>query len=115
MSDKKTRRVRGKLDLSNSKLDTLLEITNTINDNPSEEDLFELFENILVRDLLIGRFILFTNTTNWEEALTFGLTKKEAKAININSIVKKYSTIDSLNSEQTEGFIKTRCGYSYLS
>jgi len=106
MSDDKTSRVKGKLRLSNSKLNTLLEITNAINNNSSKEELFGLLETILANDLLIGKFILFTKDTNWKESLSYGLSIEEVRSVNILPIVEKYATIESLNSEQEGGLAK---------
>lgn len=106
MSDDKTSRVRGKLRLSNSKLNTLLEITNAINNNSSEKELFELLEAILVNDLNIGKFILFTKDEDWKASISFGLSQKEANSVNIHPIVEKYNTIESLNSVQEGGLAK---------
>lgn len=106
MSDDKTKRVQGRLELSKSKLNTLLEITNAINDNSSREELFKLLENILVQDLLIGKFILFTYEGHWVESLTSGISKQEANSVHINAIVNKYQDINSLNAEQEGGLAK---------
>ncbi len=106
MSDDKTKRVKGRLELSNSKLNTLLEITNAINDNSSRKELFNLLENILVKDLLIGKFILFTKQGQWLESLTFGISEQEVKSVQIDAIVHKYQDINSLNAEQEGGLAK---------
>ncbi|MDA9783010.1 hypothetical protein N9502_00160 [Vicingaceae bacterium] len=47
MTDDKTRQAKGKLKQSKSKLDTLLNITNAINNNSSEEYLFTILNQSL--------------------------------------------------------------------
>jgi len=65
------------------KLNTLLEITNAINNNLPEEQLFILFEYILQNQLSIGKAVIFINQDNvWQVVLQYNV-KKDDLMINI--------------------------------
>lgn len=69
-----------KLTVRDFKLNTLLEITNAINNNLSEEELFVLFEYILEHQLNIGKAIGFINQEGtWTNVIGFGVTDDELK------------------------------------
>jgi len=99
MTDEKANRVKGRLKLSNSKLNTLLDITNAINNNLSQEKLFFILSNVLIKDLHIGKFVLFTYDSDWHVALTEAINVNEAEKVDIKKVVSKYQTIDVLNQE----------------
>jgi len=61
------------LKLKNLKLNSLLEITNAINNNFSREQLLKIFEFILRNQLNIGRLLFFTKDRDWEQSITHGL------------------------------------------
>ncbi len=69
-----------KLSLRDFKLNTLLEITNAINNNLSEEELFVLFQYILEHQLNIGKAIGFINQEGvWNNVFGYGVTDDELK------------------------------------
>ncbi|MEZ4721293.1 MAG: PP2C family protein-serine/threonine phosphatase [Flavobacteriales bacterium] len=71
-----------RLKVSEFKLSTLLEITNAINNNLPEEQLFVLFQYILEHQLNIGKAVVFLNQEGtWESVLHFGVSDDE---LNIN-------------------------------
>lgn len=62
------------LKLKNLKLNSLLEITNAINNNFSKEQLLKIFEFVLRSQLNIGKMAFFTAVDNeWQCSLRYGL------------------------------------------
>ncbi len=61
------------LKLKNLKLNSLLEITNAINNNFSREQLLKIFEFVLRNQLNIGRLLFFTQDDDWEQSIAHGL------------------------------------------
>jgi phosphoserine phosphatase RsbU/P len=61
------------LKLKNLKLNSLLEITNAINNNFSTKQLLKIFEFVLRNQLNIGKLMLFTHNTRWNCELSYGL------------------------------------------
>ncbi|MEQ8623521.1 MAG: SpoIIE family protein phosphatase [Vicingaceae bacterium] len=100
MSDEKTQRAKSKLQLSNSKLNRLLNLTNAINNNSTRKSLFAVLQEVLIDDLHIGKFILFTFENSWRVALTEGISAIDAKKVDIKYIIENYKSIDVLNSDQ---------------
>jgi sigma-B regulation protein RsbU (phosphoserine phosphatase) len=103
MTDEKSNRVKGRLQLSKAKLNTILEITKAINKNSSRENLFEILNTILVDEIGIDRFVFFTFENNWKVSLKQGITPKEVAEINIYSIVNDYDSIDVVHSSTEVG------------
>lgn len=61
------------LKLKNLKLNSLLEITNAINNNFSREQLLKIFEFVLRNQLNIGRLLFYTKDYSWEQSIAHGL------------------------------------------
>lgn len=61
------------LKLKNLKLNSLLEITNAINNNFSREQLLKIFEFVLRNQLNIGRLLFYTKDDDWEQSIGHGL------------------------------------------
>ncbi|MFC2175802.1 PP2C family protein-serine/threonine phosphatase [Bacteroidota bacterium] len=61
------------LKLKNLKLNSLLEITNAINNNFSREQLLKIFEFVLRNQLNIGRLLFYTMDDEWEKSIAHGL------------------------------------------
>ncbi|MGD1845294.1 MAG: PP2C family protein-serine/threonine phosphatase [Salibacteraceae bacterium] len=67
-----------KLRAQESKLDTLLEVTNAVNNNFDESKLFSLFELILQHQLNIGKVIAFVNNgDDWIRVIAYGVREVE--------------------------------------
>jgi phosphoserine phosphatase RsbU/P len=67
-----------RLKVSEFKLSTLLEITNAINNNLPEDQLFVLFQYILEHQLNIGKALVFLCQNGvWNHALSYGVSKGE--------------------------------------
>jgi sigma-B regulation protein RsbU (phosphoserine phosphatase) len=62
-----------KLKLSNFKLNSLLEITQAINENLSTDDLLEKYEKILCHELSIGKLYILIKNVKWESILLTGI------------------------------------------
>lgn len=96
-----------RLQLSNFKLNTLLEITQSINENVSTSQLLLQYEKILCDDLNIGKVLIFSNNhTSWECILDSGIN---TTSLNVNAIVKEkllpFSDISYVTVEES-GFFK---------
>jgi sigma-B regulation protein RsbU (phosphoserine phosphatase) len=61
------------LKLKNLKLNSLLEITNAINNNFSRDQLLKIFEFVLRNQLNIGRLLFYTSEDKWNRAIAHGL------------------------------------------
>ncbi len=65
-----------RLQLSQFKLDSLLNVTLAINQNMSTDRLLKLYERIVREDLNIGKVILYTYNNGWKIILTSGVTEE---------------------------------------
>lgn len=63
------------LKLKNLKLNSLLEITNAINNNFSRQQLLKIFEFVLRNQLNIGRLVFYTKDDEWETSIVHGVEK----------------------------------------
>lgn len=63
------------LKLKNLKLNSLLEITNAINNNFSREQLLKIFEFVLRSQLNIGKMAFYTYENEWMCSLRYGLDR----------------------------------------
>lgn len=64
-----------RLKISKFKLDSLLDITLSINANLPKKDLLSKYEKILRSDLGIGKILIFKHSDNWECILNAGFPK----------------------------------------
>lgn len=97
VSDKESR-VKGRLALSNTKLNTLLEITNAINNNSSSEELYHILKDVLTHQLLIDKFVLYVFEDKWTIALTEKVKKTDLDKFPIEEVVEEYHEISTLSS-----------------
>ena len=90
MEEKKPSKDR--LRISKFKLDSLLDITLSINANLPTEELLSKYENILRNNLGIGKILIFKHSDTWECLLNGGFPKHfesidvETRLINITEI-----------------------------
>jgi sigma-B regulation protein RsbU (phosphoserine phosphatase) len=84
MEDKKI--FADRLKVSRFKLDSLLDITLSINANLPTEDLLSKYEYILRNNLGIGKILIFKRSLTWECLLNGGFPK-QLEAINIDSLL----------------------------
>src|ERR1043165_8756129 len=82
------------------KLTSLLEITKAINNNFSTEQLLELFEEVLEKQLNIGKLVLFSNENdNWKCILKYGVGQ-EYNDINVERDLLSIKDIGTINFSQ---------------
>ncbi|MDF1673991.1 MAG: PP2C family protein-serine/threonine phosphatase [Vicingaceae bacterium] len=68
-----SKNTKKRIQLGKFKLDTLLEITKAINNNLSKDELIELYQNVLLKELKIGKLLLFShNDKEWTQELCIG-------------------------------------------
>lgn len=84
MEDKKV--FADRLKISRFKLDSLLDITLSINANLPTEDLLSKYEYILRNNLGIGKILIFKRSLTWECLLNGGFPK-QLETINIDSLL----------------------------
>ncbi len=107
MTDDKTRRAKEKLQQSKSKLGTLLNITNAINDNSSDELLFSILKSIITENLNIAKLALFTfNTKQWNVSMSEGISKDECKKINISKLIQSFTDIGTISQENNSSTLE---------
>ncbi|MFY0600464.1 MAG: PP2C family protein-serine/threonine phosphatase [Cyclobacteriaceae bacterium] len=64
--------MKAKLDIKDLELNALLEVTQAINNNLSESDLFKIYKFTLLGDLKVKRMALFVSDDNWTCKASFG-------------------------------------------
>lgn len=70
----------GTLDIKDLELNALLEITQAINNNLSEEDLYRIYRFTLLGDLKVTRMALYVKEEDWECKVHFGLETELGQA-----------------------------------
>lgn len=101
MNEEKNQRVKGRLKLSNSKLSWILEITTAINNNSTKGELFEILRNLLIKELHIGRFALYTYQKDWKISMIEGISEDKLN-IDINELRHQFTSIDVLTTHENE-------------
>ena len=82
------------------KLNSLLEITKAINNNFSTEQLLEIFEEVLEKQLNIGKLVLFSNEhDSWKCILKYGVGE-EYNDINVERDLLSITEIGTINFSQ---------------
>lgn len=94
--------------IKDQKLNILLEITKAINNNQPTQELLLKYEHFLRKELNIEKIVLFSNDNNeWHTLLSYGISEKGIKAINIEETLlplKEITTVMSLQSKTLKGF-----------
>lgn len=94
--------------IKDQKLNVLLEVTKAINNNQPTQELLRKYEHFLRDELNIEKIVLFSNDHDeWQTLLSYGITEKEIKAIDIKSTLlplKEITTVMSLNDKTLKGF-----------
>lgn len=73
-----SKNTKKRIQLGKFKLDTLLEITKAINNNLSKDELIELYKNVLLKELKIGKLLLFShNDKEWTQELCIGINSND--------------------------------------
>jgi len=87
------------LKLKNLKLNSLLEITNAINNNFSTKQLLRIFEFVLRNQLNIGKLVLYNFDVKWNCALKYGVNG-EFTDIDIDKQLIVFKEITEVKDEQ---------------
>jgi sigma-B regulation protein RsbU (phosphoserine phosphatase) len=97
----------GRLQITNFKLKSLLQITEAINENLTQEQLLERYEELLTKDLKIGKVLIFKFEETWKCILKSGEVGDNYVKINIERDLLCLTEITSVTSspiENLEGF-----------
>ena len=90
-----------RLKLSKFKLDTLLDFTQAINKNLPADALLKKVENVLRKDLNIGKIGIFMHSKDsWDLILESGCTKQSCSSISVEDILLPIKEIDFVSSTQ---------------
>lgn len=96
---KQNNKTHKRIQLGKFKLDTLLNVTQAINDNLSKNKLFEIYQNILVNELIIGKLLLFRyDNSEWKTELCINTNTN----ISVNNDLLEVRDITVINQEQHE-------------
>lgn len=100
----KKRRVR----LYKERLNLILDLTQTINEDHSIDDLLSEFEILLREELDVGKTIVFTlSNDKWRNILSSGVTEEEAEKIDVKRDLLSYQQIENITlspPENLKGF-----------
>jgi len=83
--------------MNNLKLKSLLEITKAINSNVGTQELFTIYEHILVNDLKIGKLALFIHASDWICVLKKGMEQVVEDDIQFDENILKFKEITEIN------------------
>lgn len=93
---------RNAVRLYKEKINLLLDVTQTINEDSTVEELMQEFEILLKEDLQVGKILVFTLADDtWKCILQSNVTEAQKEAINIERDLKKITTIQSLGMDET--------------
>lgn len=85
-----------RLQLSNFKLEALLSITLSINENLSTQVLLQKYENIIRKDLGIGKLVLFNYNKNWQCLLASGIKDDNYLSIQVETDLMPFREITNI-------------------
>lgn len=89
--------------MSAFKLNALLDVTLTINENPSVEILMEKYEKFLMQDLEIGKLLIVKKkNTKWEYLLNSGFKERDCKDLVKNEIFTKVNEISRIGVDTSQ-------------
>ena len=91
-----------RLKLTKFKLNALLNITQAINDNLPADDLLIKAENILRKDLNIGKLVIFMKSGDWECILESGCLAGSCADIHVKKDLLPHSEITYITSSEEE-------------
>ena len=96
-----------RLTLSKFKLDSLLKITEAINDNLSTKELLKEYEGILKKDLNIGKIVIFSYNKSWSNVLNCGVETDIINQIDVEKELLAYKDISTSYSLSKDSLLKT--------
>jgi sigma-B regulation protein RsbU (phosphoserine phosphatase) len=74
-----------RLQLTTFKLQSLLNITQAINENLTQEELLNIFEKLLTKDLNIGKVLVYKYEDTWKCILQSGIVDESYENINVEN------------------------------
>ena len=89
-----------RLQITKFKLKTLLDVTQAINENLSQESLIARYENILTNELKIGKILLFKLAENWECILCSGYDKSQITLVDVERDLLRFDGISFISGDQ---------------
>jgi len=95
---------RNRLQISKFKLDSLLDITTSINANVSTERLLEKYDTILRSNLNIGKILIYKFADRWECILNAGFDNELAGAIDPELDLASFTDTKIFSSEEERLF-----------
>jgi phosphoserine phosphatase RsbU/P len=90
-----------RLKLTNFKLRALLNITQAINENLSQEELLSRYESILREDLNIGKLVLYKFEAGWKCILSSGISDNSQTEIDVEKDLLAFDEITFVSSSQS--------------
>lgn len=97
-----------RLKLFKDRLNILLDIAQTINEDHSIDDLLSEFEILLREELEVGKILVYTLADgNWKNLLNSGVTKAEVEDIDVERDLIQYQNIENItisHPPQLKGF-----------
>jgi sigma-B regulation protein RsbU (phosphoserine phosphatase) len=90
---------KDRLGISKFKLDSLLDITLSINANLPTEDLLSKYESILRYSLGIGKILIFKHDYKWECILNAGFPKHLEKTIDVETMLFGFKDVAIVNKD----------------
>jgi sigma-B regulation protein RsbU (phosphoserine phosphatase) len=91
-----------RLQLTTFKLRSLLNITQAINENLTQDKLLEHYESILRKDLNIGKLVLFKLEETWKCILAAGITDKTQQEIDVEKYLLPIDEIEYVSTSDSE-------------
>lgn len=86
-----------RLRLYKDRLNIILDIAQTINEDHSIEDLLSEFEILLREELEVGKVLVFTHSNDsWQNLLISGVSNEEAAMISVEDDLLQYDNIESI-------------------
>lgn len=99
-----SKRSRSRLLMSRYKLDSLLDITRSINANATAEELLSKYEDILCSSLDIGKILIFMHSQNWESLLNAGFTSSLESRVDPETDLIPYAETKIFTAEEERPF-----------
>jgi len=87
-----------RLQLTTFKLQSLLNITQAINENLTQEDLLKIYEKLLTQDLSIGKVLVFIYEEKWKCILKSGEVGKTYESIDVERDLLSIQDISFITS-----------------
>lgn len=78
-TEQKSERLELSLHLKEQQLNSLLQVTQAINNNLSARGLLKLYENLMVQDLGLKKFAFFIHNINWMCTNAYGIDRHKAE------------------------------------